>query len=274
MKRISVRLILSLIAYISGLSSAVAERAVLQSELSPDAMFRLAEQYEHGEGVQQSVDEAIRLYCQAFRKGLVNAGYSLGWIYLNGRGVKQDENRAAAWLDVAASNGDRHAEKLLARLNLSPEENARQCILSDGSEFLAPIKSVPDPDQELIKHWVERLAPEYGLQAELVVAVIRAESNFNVKARSLKNAQGLMQLIPATAQRFGVVDVWDPLQNIHGGMAYLQWLINHFNGNVKLALAGYNAGENAVKRYRGVPPYAETQAYVKQVMQYFRQSDA
>jgi membrane-bound lytic murein transglycosylase MltF len=86
------------------------------------------------------------------------------------------------------------------------------------------------------------------------------------KARSPKNAQGLMQLIPATAQRFGVRNVWDPEQNLRGGMAYLQWLLQHFKGDVKLALAGYNAGEKAVERHGGVPPYRETQAYVKRIM--------
>ena len=99
------------------------------------------------------------------------------------------------------------------------------------------------------------LAPKYSLDPKLVLAVIEAESNFNPKARSPKNEQGLMQLIPATAQRFGVRNVWDTEQNLRGGMAYLQWLLKHFKGDVKLALAGYNAGEKAVERHGGVPPY-------------------
>ena len=113
---------------------------------------------------------------------------------------------------------------------------------------------------------VRELAPQYALDPKLVLAVIETESNFNPKARSPKNAQGLMQLIPATAQRFGVRNVWDPEQNLRGGMAYLQWLLKHFKGDVKLALAGYNAGEKAVERHGGVPPYRETQAYVKRIM--------
>ena len=113
---------------------------------------------------------------------------------------------------------------------------------------------------------VRALAPKYSLDPKLVLAVIEAESNFNPKARSPKNAQGLMQLIPATAQRFGVRNVWDPEQNLRGGMAYLQWLLKHFKGDVKLALAGYNAGEKAVERHGGVPPYRETQAYVKRIL--------
>ena len=74
-----------------------------------------------------------------------------------------------------------------------------------------------------------------------------------------------MQLIPATAKRFGVTNVWDPLQNLQGGMAYLRWLLDHFKGDLKLALAGYNAGEKAVAAYGGIPPYSETRHYVKTI---------
>jgi soluble lytic murein transglycosylase-like protein len=98
-----------------------------------------------------------------------------------------------------------------------------------------------------------------------VLAVVEVESNFDPRARSHKNAQGLMQLIPATAERFGVDDVWDPEQNLRGGMSYLRWLLDHFDGDIKLALAGYNAGEQAVRRHRGIPPYAETRAYVERI---------
>jgi soluble lytic murein transglycosylase-like protein len=113
---------------------------------------------------------------------------------------------------------------------------------------------------------VRSLAPRYRLDPNLVLAVVEVESNFNPKAVSPKNAQGLMQLIPATAERFGVRDVWDPEQNLHGGMAYLRWLLDYFKGDVKLALAGYNAGEKAVERHGGIPPYAETQAYVQKIL--------
>jgi soluble lytic murein transglycosylase-like protein len=104
------------------------------------------------------------------------------------------------------------------------------------------------------------------LDPELVLALIEAESNFNPRALSPKNAQGLMQLIPATAERFGVRDAWDPEQNLRGGMAYLRWLLARFKGNVQLALAGYNAGEGAVERHGGIPPYAETRAYVSHII--------
>jgi hypothetical protein len=94
---------------------------------------------------------------------------------------------------------------------------------------------------------------------------MRAESNFNPLARSHRNAQGLMQLIPETAERFAVADAFDPIQNVRGGVRYLRWLLSYFRGDVVLTLAAYNAGEGAVDRFRGVPPYAETMAYVARI---------
>ena len=100
----------------------------------------------------------------------------------------------------------------------------------------------------------------------LVLAVITVESAGRPRAVSRAGAQGLMQLIPATAQRFGVTDAMDPAQNIRGGVAYLDWLLGEFDGDVVLALAGYNAGEGAVRRNNGVPPFAETRDYVPRVL--------
>lgn len=112
---------------------------------------------------------------------------------------------------------------------------------------------------------VEKMAPKYNLDPNLVLAVIAVESNYSSKAVSPKNAQGLMQLIPATAERFGVKDSFNAKQNIQGGMKYLRWLLRYFDGDVTHALAGYNAGEGNVKKYKGVPPYRETKNYVKKV---------
>jgi hypothetical protein len=95
--------------------------------------------------------------------------------------------------------------------------------------------------------------------------VIQVESEFDRLAVSSKGAQGLMQLMPFTARRFGVADSFDPRQNIFGGVQYLRFLLDMFNGNVALALAGYNAGENAVTRYGGIPPYKETRNYVDKI---------
>ena len=117
-------------------------------------------------------------------------------------------------------------------------------------------------------------ARAHGLDPKLVHAVIRAESGYNASAVSSKGAIGLMQLIPATALRYGVQDSYDPGQNIQGGARYLRDLLKMFNGNLELAIAGYNAGENAVIRAGNrIPPYPETMAYVPKVLSFYRSPD-
>jgi soluble lytic murein transglycosylase-like protein len=113
---------------------------------------------------------------------------------------------------------------------------------------------------------IERYAQQYGVSATLIRAVIQVESDFNPAVVSNKGARGLMQLMPATARRFGVTEVHDPEQNIHGGVQYLAYLQRLFNGDMSRVLAGYNAGENAVIRHGGIPPYAETTEYVRRAM--------
>jgi soluble lytic murein transglycosylase-like protein len=118
---------------------------------------------------------------------------------------------------------------------------------------------------------IDNAARTHGVDPKLVHAVIRAESGYNERAQSNKGALGLMQLIPATAERMGVKNPFDPVENIFGGTRYLSQLIRMFNGNIELALAGYNAGENAVIRHGNqIPPFAETQAYVPKVMAFYR----
>lgn len=108
-------------------------------------------------------------------------------------------------------------------------------------------------------------ASTHGVSMDLVKAVIQVESEFDAFAVSSKGAQGLMQLMPFTARRFGVFDAFDPRQNIFGGVQYLRFLLDLFQGDVALALAGYNAGENAVIRFKGIPPYKETRGYVQRI---------
>ena len=112
---------------------------------------------------------------------------------------------------------------------------------------------------------IKAAARDYGVDEAIVRAIIHAESSFNPMALSHAGAQGLMQLMPATARRFGVTNSYDANQNIRGGVQYLAWLLKRFNGNLTLAAAGYNAGEGAVDRHGGVPPYQETQRYVARV---------
>jgi hypothetical protein len=113
--------------------------------------------------------------------------------------------------------------------------------------------------------YIEDAAARFGVSSDLVRAIISVESAFDEFAVSSKGAQGLMQLMPATARRFGVANPFDPAQAIMGGTEYLSYLLGLFRGNIDLAAAGYNAGENAVLRYGGVPPYKETRNYVMRV---------
>ena len=116
---------------------------------------------------------------------------------------------------------------------------------------------------------IERTALEHGIHPDLVFAVAAVESNFNVRAVSEKGAQGLMQLMPDTAARFGVVDAFNPAENVLGGVRYMRYLLDLFKGDSRLAVAAYNAGENVVLANRGVPPYPETRRYVDRVLRMF-----
>lgn len=112
---------------------------------------------------------------------------------------------------------------------------------------------------------IRAAALQHGVDESIVRAIIHAESSFNPNALSRVGAQGLMQLMPATARRFGVSNAFDASQNIRGGVQYLAWLLRRYNGDLTLAAAGYNAGEGAVDKYKGVPPYSETRLYVQRV---------
>jgi len=128
--------------------------------------------------------------------------------------------------------------------------------------------SATDYTSDNIAELVEYYARLYGVEKNLVFALIRAESNFDPHAVSSAGARGLMQLMPETAADMGVTDIFDPAQNIAGGTQYLAKMLGLFNNDVDLALAAYNAGPNAVKEYNGIPPYAETQNYVKIVRRF------
>jgi hypothetical protein len=227
-----------------------------EQRIDKEHLRDLAIQYEHGRGVNQDYQKAFRLYCMAAELGNQDAYYDLGWMYFNKRGVKQNPAVAAGWFNRAAEVGDPLAERMLKVFADVTPKNDPKCSSLDNNR---------QPNRQQIASWVKLWAPEYGLEPELVLAVIAAESDFNPKAHSHKNARGLMQLIPATARRFGVNDSWNPAENMHGGMAYLRWLVQRFDGEVSLVLAAYNAGEGAVENYRGIPPYRETQNYVKRI---------
>ena len=144
--------------------------------------------------------------------------------------------------------------------------------------YNVPEKSAPQAVSHSAKprkhdDYIVEVSRQHGVDPELVSAVIVAESGFNPTAVSPKGAVGLMQLMPATAQRFGVKNSYDPQDNIRGGVQYLKFLLDLFQQDLKLAVAAYNAGEGAVQRYQGVPRYRETQNYVQKVLSLYGKED-
>ena len=128
----------------------------------------------------------------------------------------------------------------------------------------------PPVSVEEVEEAIQRYAWQFHMHPALLLAVIKAESDFNPTAISRSGAVGLMQLIPGTAIRHGMQNLYDTGDNIRGGARHLRYLLDRFNGNVRLAVAAYNAGERRVERYRAIPPYPETRDYVRKVMSYYK----
>jgi soluble lytic murein transglycosylase-like protein len=117
-----------------------------------------------------------------------------------------------------------------------------------------------------LRRLIHEVSTEHGVDPKLIEALVRVESDFDPKAVSHRGAMGLMQLMPETAKRLNVDDPFDPAENVRGGVKELSRLVNRYSGDLQLALAAYNAGEGAVSKYRGVPPYAETRSYVSRIL--------
>lgn len=248
----------------------------------PPLVSRLIEEGYAAQVAQAPVVAAAR-YCAAARHGSVEAQYRLGRLYLE-RTDPAGRIEGRAMLALAAQRGHERAQALLAD---EPAGDAYPECLYSGS---APVFSLADdPWQSVVPHevvdryvlslpsdkrryaqMIQKLAPAFNVDGRLALAIARAESNFNPLAVSAKNAQGLMQLIPDTADRFGVRNALDPTQNVRGGLAYLRFLLARFNGDVALTSAAYNAGEGAVDRYGGVPPFPETRDYVERILRFYR----
>ncbi len=153
----------------------------------------------------------------------------------------------------------------------SPKGRASKLVAKGRPKVSAimPSDSSPERFTRYDVH-IRHAATLYQIPEELVRAVIKVESDYDPRAVSRANAHGLMQLVPETAERMMVTDSFDPRQNIFGGVRYLRVLANMFNGDLELTVAAYNAGENAVVRYGGIPPYEETRQYVAKVLAYYR----
>jgi soluble lytic murein transglycosylase-like protein len=275
---------IALISITLTLSTAPAQATVSPIETGAERLHRTllrseAQALENGEGVERDPERAAKLYCEAARLGDADAQFNLGWMYANGRGVERSDANAAFFFHAAAEQGLEQAVRMLATVG-GPPNYTPDCMREPEPVRVAAAapqaKPAPAPAVAIaappdIAALVKRVAPQYGLAPQLVLAFIQAESNFDIVALSPKNAMGLMQLIPDTAARFNVRKPYDPEQNVRGGMAYLRWLLAYYRGDVMLVAAAYNAGEGTVNRYRGVPPYAETRAYVRRILANFGQ---
>jgi len=222
-----------------------------------------ARAYEHGEGVAKDPAKAVQLYCE----GATAAGRYAAII------LARDDAIAAYFFNLAAEQGHEPSRNMLRFVGAATSEipecmREKKVVTEEPDDF----EYVSEKQRQLAE-LVRRLAPEYGIEPRLALAIARTESNFNPNAVSVKNAQGLMQLIPETAVRFNVKKPFDPEQNVRGGLAYLRWLLAYFRGDVALAAAGYNAGEGAVNRFLGIPPYAETRGYVQRILATFRRHE-
>lgn len=233
------------------------ERASAPADGAVTHDVALGEKYENGESVARNFRHAHALYCQAAQKGDATAAFNLGWMYLNGRGVPRDDGLAVAWLQRAAKGGIPQAANLLALLPQGRTISlAQSCAASQAVAITAK-----DPPPE-IRALIDQTAQDLGISPVLLTSVMEVESGFDPRVVSPKMAGGLMQLMPETAVRYGVQDVFNERENVRGGATYLRDLLQKFDGDLALALAAYNAGEAKVVLYGGVPPYTETQNYV------------
>jgi Transglycosylase SLT domain len=153
------------------------------------------------------------------------------------------------------------------RIYINAQEQAAPGTRDLASYRHTFLLSARDPE---LASLIQKAADRHQVDPDLIHAIVHVESGYDSRAVSSKGAIGLMQLIPATARRFGVEDPFDPRQNIEGGTSYLQYLLGLFNGNLALSLAAYNAGENSVLREGGIPPFPETREYVRKVGSIYR----
>jgi soluble lytic murein transglycosylase-like protein len=248
------------------------------------ALLSAAKNYEKTLNNPESAWQAAVNYCEASRLGSIEAQYRLGMLYRFGKGVTTNQTFAAALFSLASSQGHAEALNMLDTSSLTSSE-LPPCVTgevlpdsaaitkastqSNANEIEHQLRNLPNTKRWIID-LVDTIAARHNIDPKLVLAIIAVESNFNVSARSPKNAMGLMQLIPDTADRFNIKNAFDAAQNIKGGIKYLRWLLSYYQGNVALAAAAYNSGEKTVDRYRGVPPYPETKKYVNRVMNLYR----
>ncbi len=224
---------------------------------------------ERGLGIRKNPGLAIEFYCDAATMGSSEGFFRIGRMLMRERKLR-NPRLANAYLALAARLGHREASMLHDPLvpNASIDEVCSGLYGGAGQSkfnlngYIARLSL----DKQKVAALIRLKAPHYGVDVRMALAIALAESNLDANAVSPKNAQGVMQLIPDTQARFGVQKPFDAEQNIKGGLAYLKWLQNRFGGNLTLVAAAYNSGEGTVERYGGIPPYPETQHYVRRVI--------
>jgi hypothetical protein len=232
---------------------------------------------ERGIGIRKNPRLAIELYCDAATMGSSEGFFRIGRLLSQGPRALRDPPLGNAYLALAARLGHRQAGMLHDRQienaavdRICPSNNASEFTdASGGSTFdMEGYLAGLSPAKRNIAALIRRHAPRYGVNTHWALSIALAESNLDANAVSPRNAQGVMQLIPDTQERFGVLKPFDPEQNIKGGLAYLKWLQNRFGGDLRRVAAAYNAGEGNVDRYGGIPPFPETQHYVRRVLNF------
>ncbi len=209
---------------------------------------------------------AVAELCRLARRGDAQAQYELAWVFAHGQAEQRRDDWASYLFYASSTQGHKDAKQMLSSVSW-PAAEVPDCFTKPMVvATIALPASVKVVAPAYIDKLVRQLAPQYKVQPQLALAIIQVESGFDSLAVSRAAAMGLMQLIPQTAQRFGVRNAFDPQQNIRGGMAYLRWLLAYYEGDVSLVAAAYNAGEGAVDRHKGIPPFNETREYVKRVV--------
>lgn len=253
------------------LAAAMARAQTLELE-APRAVAALEQGLaaEMGVGLRRNARLAINLYCDAATTGSAEGFFRIGRILARGPVHLRNPALANAYLAQAAQMGHHVA------IDYFDETVPFAPLDGDCSKLQAGAVTEPfdldgylsglSPAKRRIAELIRRHAASYGIEVRVALAIALAESNLNADAVSPRNAQGVMQLIPGTQARFGVTRPFDPESNIKGGLAYLKWLKARFDGDWSLIAAAYNAGEGAVEKHGGIPPYRETEGYVRRVL--------
>lgn len=251
-----------------------AQPPVIDDSEAPQVRALLAQAWasETGRGVRRNPLVASALYGQAGKMGSAEGYFRAAQIQL-ALSPSVPQQRYAACLFAAASQlGHHEARDALGRLERLQSAGPLACGEDYGAilqmayfDLDRYVSGLPPPRQKIVA-LIRRLAPHFGVDPRLALAVATVESNLDPWAVSPKRAMGVMQLIPETAERFNVRHPFDAEQNIRGGLAYLRWLSHYYKGDTVRVVAAYNAGERAVDRHGGIPPYVETVLYVSRVL--------